>query len=63
MESGTKYDNGGFLVPGAGCAIPVTPQRNPLLPRPVCLTKNCAGDNYEIRTWAGPAIRAVHVCA
>lgn len=28
----------------------------------LCLTKNCAGDTTEIRTWSGVLVRSVHEC-
>jgi hypothetical protein len=27
---------------------------------PVCLIKNCTGDDYEIRNWAGLLLRRIH---
>lgn len=27
---------------------------------PVCLIKNCGGDDYEIRNWTGLLVRRVH---
>ncbi|MET9140539.1 hypothetical protein [Streptomyces parvulus] len=38
-------------------------EERPIRPgRTVCLTKNCAGDTEEIRTWSGQLITRVHHC-
>ncbi|MFF9269113.1 hypothetical protein [Streptomyces rochei] len=38
-------------------------EERPIRPhRTVCLTKNCAGDTEELRTWSSQLIRRIHHC-
>lgn len=36
------------------------PERGVYPAPPICLIKNCTGDDYEIRNWAGLLLRRVH---
>jgi hypothetical protein len=43
-----------------GIGQPSAPGRRRNPGPPVCLIKNCTGDDYEIRNWAGLLLRRVH---
>ena len=42
--------------------VQAEPERPVRPARMVCLTKDCAGETHEIRTWSGTLLRRIHDC-
>ncbi|MEH0417812.1 hypothetical protein [Streptomyces sp. B21-083] len=43
-----------------GIGQPPEPERGIYPGPPVCLIKDCNGDDYELRTWSGVLLRRIH---